>query len=124
LLNDIAIPILPCRNLGETLHFYQRLGFTIVGRDNAPDPYGIVRRDGIELHFFEYRDLEPASSIAGCFIRVKDADALFAEYLKLGLAAQGIPRLGPLADMPWGMREFHLVDADGNLLRIGHALPA
>jgi len=27
-----------------------------------------------------------------------------------------------LEDKPWGMREFAIVDADGNLIRIGQAL--
>jgi hypothetical protein len=35
---------------------------------------------------------------------------------------KGIPRLDALADKPWGMREFAIIDPDGNLLRIGQTL--
>ena len=31
-------------------------------------------------------------------------------------------RIDELADMPWGMREFHLWDPHGNLLRIGQVI--
>ena len=36
----------------------------------------------------------------------------------------GIPRITALEDQPWGMREFALVDPDGNLLRVGQELDA
>ena len=35
---------------------------------------------------------------------------------------RGLPRMDTIEDRPWGMREFVIVDEDGNLLRIGQAL--
>ncbi len=32
---------------------------------------------------------------------------------------QGIPRMDAIENKPWGLREFALVDEDGNLLRVG-----
>ena len=61
--------------------------------------------------------------IAGCYVYVEDADALFAEFLAASLPSDGIPRLqGPPNDSDYGLREFALVDPDGNLLRIGSQL--
>jgi hypothetical protein len=54
---------------------------------------------------------------------VDDADALHAEVRRLGLPGEGIPRLpGAPVDTDYGLREFALVDPDGNLIRIGSQL--
>ena len=63
------------------------------------------------------RDLEGTT---GCYLYVEDADALYAEFSRLDLPGAGIPRLhGAPTDTDYGLREFALVDLDGNLLRIG-----
>lgn len=36
-------------------------------------------------------------------------------------AARGVPGLSPFAAKPWDMKEFHLIDPHGNLLRFGCA---
>jgi catechol 2,3-dioxygenase-like lactoylglutathione lyase family enzyme len=111
-------PILPSRDLRKTAAFYVRLGYEQVGL--WPEEYLIVTRGAIGVHFFDCRQLDPWSSIAGCYVYVDDADALYAEYSALGLPSEGIPRLGgPPEDADYGLREFALVDEDGNLLRIG-----
>jgi catechol 2,3-dioxygenase-like lactoylglutathione lyase family enzyme len=51
----IAIPILPARDLTETRHFYERLGFTATGW--WPDTFGgyaILVRGDLTMHFFGY----------------------------------------------------------------------
>lgn len=48
--------------------------------------------------------------------------ALHAELAAADLPAQGIPRLERVADKPWGMREFALLDIDGNLVKFGRVL--
>lgn len=114
-----AIPVLPCRSLDEALAFYGRLGFGVAGRYDEHG-YAVVRRGGWELHFFVMPELDPAASYSGCYVRVPDVDGLYAEFAAGELPSTGIPRLGPLPeDQPYGMREFHLVDPDGNLVRVG-----
>jgi hypothetical protein len=67
-----------------------------------------------------FADVDPFGSIAGCYLYVDDADALFSEWSALGLPSEGIPRLhGRPEDSDYGLREFALVDLDGNLLRVG-----
>jgi hypothetical protein len=80
----------------------------------------ILSRDGIELHFFAHPDLATTDNYAGCYWRVTNADALHAECTSLGLPQSGAPSVGPIEDRPWGMREFALIDPNGNLIRIGH----
>jgi catechol 2,3-dioxygenase-like lactoylglutathione lyase family enzyme len=111
-------PILPSRDLSATAEFYSRLGFEQTGL--WPDEYLIVMRGDVGLHFFFAPGTDPASSIAGCYLYVEDADALFADFSRIGLPSAGIPRLhGPVEATDYGLREFAVVDPDGNLLRIG-----
>lgn len=114
---DTAIPILPSRSLPGTLAFYQRLGFS--GTLLAHDTYAILTRGSVELHFMLHRDLVPGESHACCYLRVTDVEATARAFAGAGLPRTGIPRLDPVEDKPWGMRECALVDPDGNLLRIG-----
>jgi catechol 2,3-dioxygenase-like lactoylglutathione lyase family enzyme len=111
-------PILPSRDLAATAAFYARLGFEQSGL--WPEEYLIVNCGDVALHFFFAPDIDPAASIAGCYLYVEDADALHGEYAQLGLPSTGIPRLhGARVETDYGLREFALVDPDGNLLRIG-----
>jgi len=117
---DVA-PIMPARDLVATAAFYERLGFEQSGL--WPGEYLIVHRGEVWLHFFSSPELDPWSSDAGCYVYVDDAGALFAEFLALSLPREGIPRLqGPPNDSDYGLREFAVVDPDGNLLRIGSRL--
>lgn len=118
---DIAIPILPARSLKSTLAFFEQLGFSgeILG---AADDYAIVTRGGIEIHFFVHTGVIPSESFAGCYIRVGDVDTLYQAFSHAGLPRLGIPRMDRLENKPWGMKEFAVVDEDGNLYRIGQVL--
>jgi len=118
----IAIPILPSRDLAETRAFYERLGFHASGWwPREFGGYAILRRGDLSMHFFAFPEIVPAHSYAQCYWRVHDVDALYAEYLQADLPGSGIPRLGPLEDRDWGMREFAVIDPSGNLVRIGQA---
>jgi len=116
----IAIPILPARDLAETRAFYEALGFSVAGW--WPEEFGgyasLVRGD-LTMQFFAYDDLSPFENYAQCYWRVKDVDALHAEYQTAGLPSSGVPRLDAVENKPWGMREFAIVDPSGNLVRIG-----
>jgi catechol 2,3-dioxygenase-like lactoylglutathione lyase family enzyme len=118
----LAIPILPARDLDATSAFYARLRFRELGR--WPD-YLIVGRDGLELHFFACPEIDPETSIAGCYLRVEDADALHAEFAAAGLPPweSGFPCLSKVEVTDYGMREFAAGDPDGNLLRVGSRRP-
>ena len=118
---ESAVPILPSKNLRETLEFYERLGF----ENNSAPPevwdYLIIERGGIELHFYGDPDVDPLTTAAMCYLRVSDADAVHAEWEQIGVPR--VPstgsRLEPPVDTEYGMREFALVDPSGNLVRVG-----
>lgn len=119
--SDRAIPTLPSRSIPATVAFYERLGFS-ASLPGGGGAYAVLTRGTVEIHFFGHPDLDPAVSSAGCYVRVGDADGLYAELEPAELPTHGIPRMDAPATRPWGMREFAVVDPDGNLLRIGQPL--
>ena len=118
---DLAIPTLPSRSIAATAAFYQRLGFE-GGVHEFNNAYSILRRGAAEPHFLTHEKLVPTESSAGCYIRVLDVETFFRDCLTSKLPPKGIPRMEPLQDKPWGLREFAIVDPDGNLLRIGQVI--
>ncbi len=113
--DGIAIPLLASLDLDESQAFYAKLGFAT--ERVAPD-YLIATRGTIEIHFWDCRERHIAENTS-CYIRLADVEALYAEYAALDLVPG---RMDELADMPWGMREFHVWDPHGNLLRIGQVI--
>ena len=106
------IPTLPARSIDDTVAYYERLGFHTVARYPGEQEYAIVRRDDAELHFYEF-PVDPEQNLAGCYLRIADAAALFEEW-------QGVEdTVQPLIDTDYGLREFAVSDPNGNLLRIG-----
>jgi catechol 2,3-dioxygenase-like lactoylglutathione lyase family enzyme len=120
-VTESAVPILPGRDLGETLAFYERLGFENRGALAEVWDYLIIGRGGIELHFYGAPDVDPLKTDAMCYLRVPDADALHDEWQRVGIARDEATgsRLEPPVLTDYGMREFALIDPSGNLVRVG-----
>ena len=114
-----VIPTLPSRSLPRTIAFYEKLGFD---GEMIGDGYAILTLGGIELHFFPHPDLKPEDCYSGCYVRVSEVDRLHTQLCTALLPAKGIPRMETVEDKPWGMREFALIDLDGNLLKFGEVL--
>lgn len=110
---------LPMRNKAATLDFYARLGFTEAGAVGLSH-YAIVEREGQELHFFEFRELDISVNDGQVYFRVSDIDQLYRDWQAAGVV---IHPNGALGDRPWGQREFALLDPDNNLITVGQALP-
>ena len=129
-MTERTIPILPCRSIDDVLAFYEALGFAVTYRQERPNTYAVVARGGIELQFFVLKALDPAASYSTCYVLVSDVDSLYAAFTA-GLRAatgrvptRGIPRIGPLRDMAYGVRQFIVVDPGGNYIRIGQPIEA
>src|SRR3954466_10897834 len=120
-MSERAVPILPARHLRATLAFYERLGFTSQGAPPEVWDYLIVGRGAIELHFFAEPDVDPLTTSFSCYLRVPDADALHAEWERIGIEYDPVTgsRLIAPETTDYGMREFALVDPNGNLVRVG-----
>jgi hypothetical protein len=120
-LTERAVPVLPSRDLGETLAFLERLGFKETGAAYMEWDYLIVSRGGIELHFFLKPGVDPLTTDFSCYLRVDDADALHRIWNEIGVPTDPSTgsRLMPPAATDYGLREFALVDPSGNLYRVG-----
>lgn len=106
-------PTLPVRAMPEAIGFYEAAGFDVRGYD---DNYAFVQfADASVFDLDLHERTDPANNGAGCFMITDDPDRWHTR-----LSAAGLP-VTPIADMPWGMREFTLTDPSGNHLRIGRS---
>jgi len=110
------IPKLPMRDKTLTRAYYEKqLGFTLVADYGN---YLIVAKDGLEIHFFEFKELDPKENYGQIYIRTDDIDGLYQS-----LTARNVPihPNGSLQVKPWGQKEFSLLDPDYNLITVGQA---
>ena len=108
-------PILPVDDMAVAIDFYRRLGFGVTAYD---DHYAWVQHSGWEwLHLRLVDSVE--GNQASAYLHVSNADAWRAAMTE---ASGGGIDIGPLADMPWGLREYSFTDPSGNIVRLGHNL--
>lgn len=113
MLNSIC-PKLPMKDKAQTKSYYtEQLGFMVIGDYEG---YLILKKDSIELHFFEFRDLNPAENYGQVYIRCNDIEGWYQSLLNNRVA---IHPNSPLSMKPWGQKEFALLDPDNNLLTFG-----
>jgi len=106
-------PKLPMRDKAITRNFYiGKLGFKEFGNADY-EGYLMVEKDQIQLHFFEFKDVDPAENYGQVYIRTDDIDAFFQ------LAKNADVDVTELHHKPWMMREFSIHDPDNNLLTVG-----
>jgi hypothetical protein len=110
-------PKLPMRNKKITREFYvNKLGFKDFG---DYDGYLMVEKEAVEIHFFEFKDLNPNENYGGVYIRTNSIDTLYQTFLdnKVSIHPNGF-----LETKPWNQREFAILDPDKNLLTFGQAV--
>lgn len=118
MLTDIH-PKLPMRSKSKTRDYYlNQLGFAKYGSADY-DGYLMVEKDNIQIHFFEFKDLNPNENYGQVYIRTDDIDTLYQILLDRGVA---IHPNGKLEVKPWGQKEFALLDPDNNLLTFGQSV--
>lgn len=109
-------PKLPMSNKSNTIAYYNKLGFKIIGNYEG---YLMIAKDGIEIHFFEYQNLNPLNNYGQVYIRLKGIESFYEMLLA---SAIEIHPNAPLQSKPWGQKEFALLDPDHNLLTFGEDL--
>lgn len=116
-------PVLASKDVSASIEFFRRLGFEPIFQDSSPDPrYAVVTRDGVELHL-QWAD--PQQWVAGLDRPVyrfllENVDIFFRELKGTGCVSSNAAGESPWAvpaNTPWGTREFHLRDPDGNGLQ-------
>lgn len=118
MLKDIN-PKLPMRDKNVTREFYKnKLGFKELGNADF-DGYLMMEKDQIQIHFFEFKDLDPKENYGQVYIRTDKIDLFYQSLLDLKTS---IHPNGALENKPWGQKEFSLLDPDSNLLTFGQGI--
>jgi len=105
-------PILRVNDLEASLNYYGHvLGFKVNWRDDDGNSFASVSRGDCHLFLSVGDQGHPGSWI---WIGVSNVDGLYKEFL-----AKGARVRHPPANYPWGSRELHVEDPDGNVLRLG-----
>lgn len=108
-------PVLAVRDVEQAVQFYTtRLGFEQGFLWGDPPLAAGVNLGQVSIH------LVPGDPQPGCsvYFVIDDADALYAFH-----QAQGIEIAKPIANRPWGLRDYTVRDQDGYELVFGHRLP-
>jgi catechol 2,3-dioxygenase-like lactoylglutathione lyase family enzyme len=111
-----AIPKLASLDIERSVKFYEALGFQRIA---VHPTLAMVTRDDVDIHFW-LTDNPDIPNATGCRVNVGGIDALYQEYLPLNI----VHPKDPLGDKPWGLREFSILDLDGNILTFASPIPS
>lgn len=110
-----TVPELPVRDVEQAQRYFRdRLGFTIEWLYPGGD-LGAVSHGDCVLFF---RRAASGGGPGVFWIFVDDPDAACRE-----LEQRGAEIVDPVADKPWGMRQFTVKDLNGNLFHFHHDRP-
>jgi uncharacterized glyoxalase superfamily protein PhnB len=107
------IPILPVKNVKETLEYYRNvLGFDVawIWEDGG---YAAVQCGDIEIHLDRQENF--ATYRAHSYLFVDNADETYMFYKR-----RGVEIIQEIESKPWGVREFTFRDNNGHMFRIAH----
>ena len=109
-----VFPVFTVRNLGEALEYYRdKLGFTIAWTWGDPVSRAGVALDDVEIQLEGAGfGAPPGPSVVYC--HMTDVDSYYE-----ACRGRGATFAMDLADRPWGMRDFRVLDPSEN--RIGFA---
>ncbi len=111
-------PKLPMSSKAATREFYiHELGFKEYS-DVDYEGYLMIQQDDIQLHFFEFMELEPKENYGQVYIRTDNIEYWYKLAVDKKLR---LPMAGHLQLKPWGQWEFSLLDPDMNLLTFGQS---
>jgi uncharacterized glyoxalase superfamily protein PhnB len=114
---ETTVPIVSVDDLAAALDHYQgALGFKRDWTWGEPATLAGLYRDRIELQLAQRGKLGPPGT-SHVYLRGSGVDALFEE-----LRAAGVEILEPIADRPYGLRDFAVLDPSGNRLDFGAPL--
>ena len=105
-----VMPELPVDDVRASVkHYTDVLGFKV---NYEQADIGVLDRDEVRLLLVARR--QGQAGIGSAYFYVRDVDALYAELLGKGADLQAEP-----ASQPWGLREFGVLDPEGNRLTFG-----
>jgi catechol 2,3-dioxygenase-like lactoylglutathione lyase family enzyme len=100
-------------------HYRDALGFAVTFQYGTPTFYACLCRDEVALHLLAAHETKRLPGNGAICIFVDDVDRIHAE-----IAARGAQVIKPPQSYDYGMRDFDVVDLDGNHLTFGMASDA
>ena len=76
----------------------------------------MLELDKIQIHFFEFKEIDPEVNYGQVYIRTNNINKLYNSFLEKKIE---IHPAGKLKIKPWGQMEFSVLDPDNNLLTFG-----
>ena len=105
-----VMPNMPLSDVAAGVaHYRDVLGFDV---NYVQDNLGVMDRDNVRIILVERTARH--TGIGSCYVYVRDADALYRELLDNGAHVLGEP-----VSHPWGLREFRVLDLEGNEIFFG-----
>jgi hypothetical protein len=110
-------PKLPSTDIQNTKMYYvENLHFEV---QSDYGNYLILKQDSVEIHFFEFKELNPLENYGQVYLRVSGIESYYQSLKERGVM---INPNGRLEAKPWGQKEFSLLDPDHNLLTFGEGV--
>lgn len=110
-----SAPVLTVRDIVASVeHYRDVLGFDVTFQYGTPLFYACLCRNDVNVHLISAKRTKRLPGNGAVAIFVDDVDALHAE-----LAAKGAKVVRAPENYDYGMREFSVVDLDGNELFFG-----
>jgi hypothetical protein len=79
----------------------------------------MLEKDMVQIHFFEFKELDPKANYGQVYIRTNDIEMLYQSLIDNDTV---IHSNGKLEIKPWGQIEFSVLDPDYNLLTFGQTI--
>lgn len=123
-------PFIKCSDLNRSLHFYSKLlDFKVLQEpDSNPasfmSKYAFIEREGGFVHLSAHAGDGVAGNVI--YVRVKGIEALYQKFVENGVETnreKGNSRVSmKLVNQTWGMKEFAVLDPDGNRVCFGEKI--
>jgi catechol 2,3-dioxygenase-like lactoylglutathione lyase family enzyme len=110
-----AATVFVVNNIAESIAYYRdSLGFTVTFQYGSPTFYACLCRDEVALHLLAAHQTKRLPGNGGICVFVRDVDQAHAD-----LASRGAKVIKAPQNYDYGMRDFDVVDLDGNHLTFG-----
>jgi catechol 2,3-dioxygenase-like lactoylglutathione lyase family enzyme len=110
-----AATVFVVRDMTESIrHYRDALGFNVTFEYGNPTFYACLCRDEVALHLLAARETKRLPGNGAICVFVRDVDNVHAE-----LTSRGANVIKPPQNYDYGMRDFDVVDLDGNQLTFG-----
>jgi len=110
-----AATVFVVSDVAKSIGYYRdALGFSVTFEWGAPSSYACLCRDDVQLHLLASQQTKRLPGNGGICVFVRDVDRLHAD-----LVARGARLINAPEDRDYGMRDFDVLDLDGNQLTFG-----